>query len=196
MPRSVSVIIVVLLVGFVDVRYCQLILSDAVHPTIATWIVFEVAVILSIATYLATKKHSLVDNIANTVDVIATSIVFATIAYKNGLTSRFSTFDMLCLCGAGAITLFWVSCKRHTAANMATQLLLIVGYLPTIRTLWTSGVNPESFAVWGVVLITAIVSLYPAIRAKNRLAIVYATRAAVSATVVLVLMLRIELWSH
>jgi hypothetical protein len=194
--RSASVIIVIALVGFVDLRYCQLILSDAVHPTIATWIVFEVAVILSITTYLATKKHNLIDNIANTVDAIATSIVLVTIAYKNGLTSRFSSFDTLCLCGAGAITIFWVLYKKHTAANMATQLLLVVGYLPTIRTLWTSSVNPESFAVWGTILITSIVSLYPAVRAKNRLAIVYATRAAISTTVVLVLMLRIELWSH
>ena len=196
MLRNVSVIIVVVLVGFVDVRYCHLILSGAVHPTMATWIVFEIAVILSIATYLATKKHSLTDNIANTVDAIATSIVFITIVCKNGLVLRFNAFDMLCLCGAGAITLFWISCKKHTAANMATQVLLVVGYLPTIRTLWVSTANPESFAVWGTILIVSIVSLYPAARAKNRLAIVYATRAAASAVVVIALMIRIELRSY
>jgi hypothetical protein len=180
--------------GIASVRYCLLVITGAIHPSLATWLLFDIAVFISFFTYRSTKNRNLIDNIGNTTDIIATSLIFASVIYSHGGNSlKFNNFDLWCLGGAAIIFLFWVVKKNHVAANLATQVLLSIGYFPTLRKLWVTNANPESPEIWAMFLISSIISLYPAVRAKNRLATVYAARSIIFILAVIVLMVRLEL---
>lgn len=50
---------VTLLVFYVGMRYCAKVVRKEIFPRIATWLIFEVGVVMSLATYLAGHDHTL-----------------------------------------------------------------------------------------------------------------------------------------
>lgn len=193
MRRTLAILFVVI-TGIVNVRYALLAARGDIHPTLATWLLFWVAVVLSFCTYRNTEQRSAVDNIANTSDVVTVSIVLFALGFRYGWRGfLFGAFDAWCLGASALIFFFWIVSRRHVAANLATQGILVVAYIPTIRNLLVARENPESFLVWGAILVASLIAFWIAAREKNKLAMLYAVRAAVSVGVVLILMARIEL---
>jgi hypothetical protein len=173
--------------------YSVLVFRNEVQPKLATWIILDSGVIISFISYRLTKKHSLVDNIANTTDVVFGSGILVAILFCGGWNGlRFSSFDVWCLAAMAAILTFWIIKRNHSATNLAIQALMVLGYFPTLKNLWIAKTNPESFVTWGVMWFVCIISLYPAYKGKNRLAVVYAARGIIMVFILILLMLRVE----
>ena len=77
--------------------------------------------------------------------------------------------------------------------RLLVQGLMIIAYAPTVKRLWYSDRNTESFAIWGAFFGSSLLGLYLAVSGKDWLATAYVARALVSVAIVLFLMIRLEL---
>ena len=104
--------------------------------------------------------------------------------------TKFNRFDRGCLVAVIIILIFWALTRRHAEANLFIQSILVIAYFPVVKRLWNSNENTESFAVWISLLLAPIFSL---LSSKGTLATVYAVRAIISTSLLLVLMARAEM---
>jgi len=188
--RPVSIAAVLLINLFIAVRYTVLIRRGTIQPSLAMWTFFSVAVGGSLATYLFEGDYSLLDNILNSSDLLLCSYVSVIIFLFGDKSTRFNRFDLGCLVAVLVILTFWAFTRRHTTSNILIQLILVIAYFPVIKRLLGSDRNTESFAVWSALLLAPVVSL---LSSKGTLATVYAFRAIVSTSLLMVLMARAEI---
>src|SRR3989344_1847954 len=147
--RKFTACVVALLMGAMGARCCWLIVAGGVQPALATWLIFEVAVVLSLTSYFATNDSDWVSNIANTVDsVTVTAILGTLILFGDGREWQFGRVEIGCLVAAGGIVVFWRVSRNAMAANLAIQTIMVAAYVPTLVRLWHSPENTESFGVW------------------------------------------------
>ena len=173
-------------------RYVYLVAQKEIYPALTTWILFCVAVSLSFRTYWSSRKHSIVGNLANFVDLILVWIILVGILlFGQNVNLIFRPFEIWCLISSGIVLLFWILSKKHLLSNLLLQVIMTVAYFPTIYNLWYATNNTESFSVWCVWLIGGFTSLIIAILKKDTLGIVYSSRAFVLVSIILILMLRI-----
>ena len=188
--KTFSIIGVIAINCFILVRYCWLIYHQKIKPAMAMWLFFSIAAGGSLLTYLSEGDYGLLDNIVNTADILLVVTVTVFILIYGDKSTRFNRFDTGCLIAVLLILIFWMLTKYHVTAHLCIQLILVVGYFPVVRRLWQSGKNTESYAAWIGLLLAPIVSL---LSSKGALATVYAVRAIVSTSVLLVLMVRADL---
>jgi uncharacterized membrane protein HdeD (DUF308 family) len=93
---------------------------------------------------------------------------------------------------SGVIVLFWLLSRSAFITNLLMQLLITVGCCATIQRLLYASENHESFLYWGLVLVAATLSLYPAAVGGNVLALIYSIRSIVIVCVILSLMVRVH----
>ncbi|EKD24221.1 MAG: hypothetical protein ACD_81C00078G0002 [uncultured bacterium] len=194
MRRALLVVLFTALSAVTMFIYCQQVLSGVVQPRLASWVIFLIGSILSLVSYFASAgKHNATNNLANIADVLATLAVIVVLTLQ-GSRLELSTFDQYCLFSAGGIVVIWMF-AGHTTANLLLQGLMIVGYFPMIRSLWSATQNSESFVLWGTALVTSSIALCMSWRNRrvDPLAPVYAIRACILVGILLALMFRIEL---
>jgi len=153
------------------------------------WLFFTIAVVGSLLTYLYEGDYGLLDNILCAADAVLVSMVTIFIWIFGDKSTRFTRFDKGCLIAVLVIVLFWLLTWHHMAANISIQAILVIAYFPVVKRLWTSSTNTESFAAWIGLLLAPIVSLFSS---RGILAVLYASRAILSTTVLLALMIRAE----
>ena len=73
-----------------------------------------------------------------------------------------------------------------------SRLTRIPGCSATIQRLLYANENHESFLFWGLVLVAATLSLYPAAVDGNLLALIYSIRSIIIVCVILSLMFRLQ----
>ena len=183
---------VVLLVASASGRYCWKTLTHRIAPRLATWLIFFVASTLSLASYYAHARAqaSFVANIGNHVDVIELVAIVVSVlisARYERERLRLEPFDMWCLAFAGLIVAFWTVTGSSLAANILLQILICVGYCPTLQHLFKERRNTEPFDVWCASLVIAVLAIVPPFLVRHRdwLAIAYAGRATLSVMIVL-----------
>src|SRR5262249_232388 len=88
--------------------------------------------------------------------------------------------------------LFWMISRSAFITNLLMQLLITVGCSATIQSLLYANENHESFLFWGLVLVAATLSLYPAAVDGNLLSLIYSLRSIVIVCVILSLMFRLH----
>ena len=187
------------MVGFVmmvfAVRYAYQIWKREISPTLSTWIIFLLGTGLSLTTYAIAEKHDFRSGILNTMDVIAVMVVlFATIAWGNrGM--RFKPFEKWYFGGVGAIIAYGLFSGDAWGSNIFTQVLICIGYIPTIQNLLVVKRNVESFTGWSCGIIAGLIALYPAIVDGNSLAILYSVRTVVLVSSIIAIMTYYELRS-
>ncbi|MEK7181098.1 MAG: hypothetical protein AAB738_02060 [Patescibacteria group bacterium] len=192
--RELSALAVVLLMGGGTVWYCFKTKKDKITPSLTTWILFSVATSLSLATYIAGKNHNVISNIGNASDVIFTSATLLFVWRSRNWDTQTSTLNKWCLWAAGATSLFWFITKDHDASNSIAQIILLLGYLPMVRKLWISKENTESAGVWTMFWLGSVASLFPAFTPEsNVFAKIYAVRAVVCVSILILLILRLKL---
>ena len=109
-----------------------------------------------------------------------------------GVKMQWQAFEKYYLATSGVIVVFWMLSRSAFLTNVLMQLLITVGCSATIQRLLYANKNPESFLFWGLVLVAATLSLYPAAVAGNLLALIYSIRSIVIVCVILSLMVRVR----
>ena len=188
--RTISIAAVLIINLFIAVRYTVLIRRGTIKPALAMWVFFSIAVGGSLTTYLFDGDFTLLDNILNSSDLLLCVYVSVIIFLFGDKSTKFNRFDRGCLVAVLVILAFWALTRHHTAANLFIQTILVIAYFPVVKRLWNSNENTESFAVWISLLLAPIFSL---LSSKGALASVYAIRAIVSTSLLLILMTRAEL---
>jgi hypothetical protein len=188
---SIAAVLVINL--FIAVRYTVLIRRGRIKPALAMWTFFSIAVGGSLATYLFEGDYTLLDNILNSADLLLCTYVAVIIFLFGDKSTKFTRFDRGCLIAVILIITFWALTRRHTAAHLSIQAILVIAYFPVIKRLWNSDENTESFGAWFGLLLAPVFSL---LSSKGTLASIYAIRAIISASLLLMLMARTELRSR
>jgi len=188
--REASIIAVVAINFFILVRYCWLIRKERIKPAMAMWVFFSIAVGGSLVTYLYAGDYSLLDNIQNTTDLVFVVTVSVFVFIFGDRSTRFNRFDLGCLIAVLVIMVLWIIFQNHVVSNVSLQAILVIAYFPVISRIWKSNKNTESFVVWIGLFLAPCISL---ISSKGVLATVYSSRAIISISILLALMLRAEL---
>jgi len=181
----ISVIKLLMLMG-----YCWLIYKKKISPSIAMWVFFTLAVLISLTTYLSVGNYSLLDNILNTTDLILVVSVTIIIFFLGDKTTKFNRFDIGCLVGVLIIIIFWIITKNHFMSHLLIQLIMIIAYFPVINRMLKHKKNTEPFLMWIGILITSIISLFVS---SGTLAFIYAIRAIICTGTLLILMVILEI---
>ena len=188
--RTFSIIAVCATNVLIGLRYVWLIRKDKISPALAMWVFFTIAVIGSLLTYLSEGDYGLLDNVLNSADLLLCGGVAIAIALWGNRSSRFNRFDLGCLGGVVLILVVWALTRQHVLAHLAIQLILVIAYFPVVKRLWRSDRNTESFTMWIGLMLAPMFSL---LSSQGALATVYAVRAIICTSLLLILMIRVEL---
>jgi len=172
--------------------YVYQILRKQVFPTLSTWIILVVATTLNIASYLVATRLDVISGTLGLTDAFVCWFILIVTAVSAGLKMQWQTFEKYYLTASGVIVLFWMISRSAFITNLLMQLLITVGCSATIQSLLYANENHESFLFWGLVLVAATLSLYPAAVDGNLLALIYSIRSIVIVCVILSLMFRLH----
>ena len=189
MIRTFSIYSVTLITILLATRYIWQLVRKEIKPALAMWIMFSIAVAMSLITYLKEGNYEFTDNILNSVDVIYVITVSVAIALFGEKSSKITRFDLGCLIVVGLIVVFWVFTQNHLITNFMIQTILVIAYFPVVKRLFETRVNSEPFLIWTGMLIAPVLSL---LSSKGLLATVYSVRAIICVGILLFLMLWIE----
>jgi hypothetical protein len=187
--RTFSIYSVTLITILLAVRYIWQLVRQEIKPALAMWIMFSIAVAMSLITYLKEGNYEFTDNILNSVDVIYVITVSVAIAIFGEKSSKITRFDLGCLIVVGLIVVFWLFTQNHLVTNFMIQTILVIAYFPVVKRLFETRVNSEPFLIWTGMLIAPVLSL---LSSKGLLATVYSVRAIICVGILLLLMLWIE----
>ena len=188
MKNITAVLVVVSMLVFAG-RYSYQIWRGKVYPALSTWIIFLVGTGLSLITYSIAENRDFVSGILNTVDVgMVLIILISTLLFGGGGKVRFKPFEKYYLAGVGMIIVYGLASGDAWGSNIFTQVLISIGYFPTIQNLVTEKRNTESFFSWSCALFAVSVALIPASINGSWLAIIYSLRSIVLVLAMLILM--------
>lgn len=190
MLRDFSIISVTLITVLLTVRYIWQLVKKEIQPALAMWIMFSIAVGMSLVTYLAEDSYGFLDNIMNTVDVFYVVTISVAIAVFGDKSSKITKFDKGCLLVVLLIVVFWIFTQNHLVTNFLVQCILVIAYFPVIKRLLETRKNTEPFLIWIGMLIAPVFSL---LSSKGLLATVYSVRAIICVGLLLLLMLWVEI---
>ncbi len=188
-------LVALLMLTFVT-RYTYQIWKREISPRLSTWVIFLAGTGLSFVTYLIAEKHDIRSGILNTMDFVATAIVFLAIITWRKQKTYFKSFEKWYLGGVCAVVVYGILSGDAWGSNLFTQVLISAGYVPTIQNMVVEKRNDESFTGWGGSLAAGLIGLYPAIVGGNSLSILYALRAVVSVSITILIMTYYELHSR
>lgn len=187
--KTFSIISVSLITVLLAVSYIIQLLKKQIKPALAMWVMFSIAVAMSLITYLKEGNYGFTDNILNSVDVIYVITVSVAIAIWGDHTSKITRFDLGCLIVVGLIVVFWLFTQNHLVTNFMIQTILVIAYFPVVKRLFETRKNTEPFLIWFGMMIAPVFSL---LSSKGLLATVYSVRAIICVGTLLLIMLWIE----
>jgi uncharacterized membrane protein YkvI len=191
-----AAITVVLLVFYVGARYCIKFLRGEIAPRFATWLIFEIGVAMSLASYLSGNAHSLTKAALNAADCIqVTVILFALLIGRRERKIEFTRKEVFSLWISGLATVAWIVTKTGWIGFIGFQTVMSIAYLPTIESLWhwKSGTSPEPMEKWGINILIALIGLSVDMTGRHDyLAMVYPLRALILCIIVAALIIRWE----
>lgn len=154
-----------------------LIKNQKTKSSLAMWLFFTIAVLLSLITFKSESSYTFLDNILNTTDLMYVGISTLAIFLYGDKSTKLNRFDLYCLGGVGVIFIFWLVTQEHLTANLLVQLILVIAYFPVINRMVKTKENTESFVLWSCMLVISSIAL---ISTEGFLAHVYVIRAMVS----------------
>ncbi|WP_260737043.1 hypothetical protein [Tunturiibacter lichenicola] len=193
---TLAAVTVVLLVFYVGSRYCMKLVRKEISPRIATWLIFEIGVVMSLASYLAGNDHSLTKAALNAADSFQVTVILITLLIEQrGRKIQFTRNELVSLGISCVAALAWIVTKTGWIGFIGFQSVMSVAYLPTIESLWCwkPGPSPEPMEKWGINVIIALIGVVVDITGQHDyLAMVYPLRALILCIVVVLLITRWE----
>ena len=188
--------VVVLLDVCVGARYCVKLVRGQAHPRIATWLIFELGVVMSLAAYFASRDHSVVKAALNLTDAVVVTVIIAAILIEGrGERVSFTRNEWVSLGIAGVTMVAWAVTKTAWVGVVGFQVVMSVAYLPTIESMWRwrEGRSPEPVETWGINAVAALISVVVAlVNGRDYVAMLYPLRAFLLCLMIVVLVLRWE----
>jgi hypothetical protein len=186
--------VVVVLDLLVGARYCAKIMGGRSSPRLATWLIFELGVVMSLAAYFASGDHSLAKAALNLTDaVVVTGIIAALLIRERGGGIRFTKNERLCLVISGITIVAWAITRTAWIGFVGFQVVMTVAYAPTIESLWEvkRGGAPEPVEAWSVNAVAALIGVVvDATGRHDYVAMLYPLRACLLCLVVVGLVVR------
>jgi len=180
----------------VGARYCVKLIRKESHPRIATWLIFELGVVMSLVTYFTSLDHSVVKAALNLTDfVVVTAIVGALFFEQRGEKILFTRNERLCLLISGITVVAWTITKTAWIGVAGFQVVMTMAYLPTIESMWQwkPGSSPEPVETWGITAVAALIGVVIDVTGSHDyVAMLYPLRAFLLCLVIVVLVLRWE----
>lgn len=172
---------VVLLELGVGARYCAKLIRKQTSPRIATWLIFELGVVMSLAAYFASQHHSIVKAALNLTDAIVVTVILASLFFeRRGQKIRFTKNEKLCLWIACITMAAWAITKTPWIGLAGFQVVMSVAYVPTIESVWhwKPGGSPEPIETWSINAVAALIGVVIDVTGRHDyLAMLYPLRA-------------------
>jgi hypothetical protein len=177
------------------VMYCAQIVRGRTRPRLATWVIFEIGVGMSLVTYMSSHDHSLLKAALNVTDaVMVTAIIAALLAKGRGQRMVFTRNEQLSLLMACLTLVLWGVTRTAWVGFVGFQVVMSVAYVPTVESLWHRhpGPAPEQARAWSVNALAALMGMVVDVTGAHHdyLAMLYPLRAFVLCLVVVGLVWR------
>ncbi len=189
-----AAIAVVILDVYVGARYCVKLIRKQIAPRIATWLIFEIGVIMSLAAYFTSHDHSLTKAALNATDSIMVTVILSTILIQQrGRAILFTRNEQLCLFFSCVATAAWMVTSTGWIGLVGFQLVMSIAYIPTIESVWRwkPDLSPEPIEKWSVNAVIAFIGVVVDITdRRDYLALIYPLRAFILCAIVVVLIHR------
>lgn len=186
----------VLLDVCVGARYCVKLIRKEAHPRIATWLIFELGVVMSLVAYFASRDHSLVKAALNLTDLVVVTVIIAALFFEQrGGKILFTRNERLCLLIAGITMVAWMITKTAWIGFVGFQVVMTMAYLPTIESMWRwrPGRSPEPVETWSINAVAALIGVMLDVTGSHDyVAMLYPLRAFLLCVMIVVLVARWE----
>ena len=187
----------VLLDAWVGARYCAKLIRKQAFPRIATWLIFEIGVVMSLAAYFASHDHSIVKAALNVTDgIVVTVILAALFIEQRGVRIRFTRNEQLCLVISCITLAAWAITRTPWIGFAGFQIVMSVAYFPTIESVWQwkPGGSPEPVETWSINALAALIgAIVDLTGSHDYMAMVYPLRAFTLCMIIVALVWR---WKH
>lgn len=193
-----TAVIVALLDLWVGARYCVKLIRREIRPRIATWLIFEIGVGMSLAAYFTSRHHSVIRAALNLTDTATVTVILvALLIRQRGQTLQFTRNEQLCLAISAVTLAAWATTKTAWVALAGFQAVMSLAYVPTIEHVWQwkPGRPPEPGETWAINAVAALLGVLINVSGADRdfLAMIYPLRAFVLCMTVVLL---VERWKY
>jgi hypothetical protein len=197
MTASICAAIVVALLDIcVGARYCAKLIRKETSPRIATWLIFEIGVVMSLAAYFASHDHSIVKAALNLTDgIVVTAILTSLFIEQRGGRIQFTRNEQLCLVISCITMAAWTITKTAWIGFVGFQVVMSVAYFPTIESVWQwkLGGSPEPVETWSITAVAALIGVVIDVTGSHDyMAMLYPLRAFILCMIIVVLVRRWE----
>ena len=188
--------VVVLLDLWVGGRYCVKLMRKQAHPRIATWLIFELGVVMSLVATFASRDHSVVKAALNLTDFVVVTVILAALFFEQrGEKISFTRNEWACLLIAAVTMVLWAVTRTAWVGVVGFQVVMVVAYLPTVEHMWRwrVGRSPEPVETWATNAVAALIGVVVAlVDGRDYVAMLYPLRALVLCGVIVGLVVRWE----
>ena len=178
----------------VGARYCAKLLRKETLPRIATWVIFEIGVVMSLAAYFASHDHSVVKAALNITDgIVVTAILASLFIERRGARIQLTRNEKLCLVISFITLSAWAITKTPWVGFVGFQVVMSVAYFPTIESVWQwkPGRSPEPVETWSITAVAALIGVVIDVTGSHDyLAMLYPLRAFVLCVIIVMLVRR------
>lgn len=180
----------------VGARYCTKLIRKETCPRIATWLIFEIGVVMSLAAYFASRDHSIVKAALNVTDGIVVTVILASLLIEQrGRKVLFTRDEKLCLVISCITMAAWTITKTAWIGFVGFQVVMSVAYFPTIESVWQwkPGQSPEPVETWSINAVAALIGVVIDVTGSHDfVAMLYPLRAFILCVIIVVLVGRWE----
>ena len=180
----------------VGALYCAKLIRKEAYPRIATWLIFEIGVVMSLAAYFASHDHSIVTAALNVTDgIVVTVILGSLLVRQRGRKILFTRNEQLCLVISCIALAAWIITKTAWVGFVGFQVVMSIAYFPTLESVWQwkPGRSPEPVETWSINAIAALIGVIIDITgSRDYLAMLYPLRAFILCVIIVALVVRWE----
>lgn len=173
------------------VLYCAKLIRNETRPRIATWLIFEIGVAMSLAAYFASRDHSIVKAALNLTDSIVVTVILALLLIgQRGGKILFTNNEQVCLVISCITIVAWAITKTAWIGFAGFQVVMTVAYIPTIESVgqWKPGPPPEPVETWSINAVAAVIGVVIDVTGSHDyLAMLYPLRAFILCMIIVVL---------
>lgn len=188
MAAIIAIISALLLFGG-DAIYIRATARGEVKPFKSTWLIWTVVIGLNVFSFLKTK-FDLVSGLYGIADFLLCAIIFALVLFKSNQKFHFKKFEKYYLFLAFLCAIFWMVSSNSFWTNIIAQILILIGYIPTIHGMIASKKSEESAISWLIWVFGSGLAIVPAFMNNNMLAIIYAIRGSTMCLIIFLLTLK------